>query len=509
MIKSPLFIIAFVIQVLLLLKIIEILDTSLFEFTEVYYYAIICTNLFLLVSTASFMSKGYDVLSFLERNRCKKIMVALLSSALLTLALSILPVGVMVVFNNAVTDIHFIKSAIVHFLIIWLSTNLLAATIGAVVGAFIQNGFATVLAIVVYLFFLLESTRLRTNEIFYRYLNIYDDYTFISANDLSGPIFNSLYVMDKLFIVLLIVLMLLIAYSFYTYRKRFLYISLLFITLGCMIFMVYQGGKEQSIAESQVFDAQDNVQDEAYTIMSYQMELSLTNSLKNIANLTIRFSEDVTELDLRLDDLFALNEVEIDGENVHFQRKDDLINVQSSFEKDQVIQVMINYEGKVSVENNLGVGMYYVHDRTINLPGHIFAWYPQSLSNENSQAIQFDVEIQTPALLFSNINLVEDNSYSLSGETMSLSLFAGNYKTLENNGIEYIIPTSYDIELFKASLSDTVERLLDNYPDVFSDNEKEALMKKSYRKVIVGVWPSGMDYNNLEVMDEVILFRYN
>ncbi|MGM9979586.1 MAG: hypothetical protein ACI33J_12360 [Clostridium sp.] len=502
-IKSPLLIIALVINIFLTTKIIGVLDTSLFKFTQVYYYAIICTNLFMLISTASIMSKNYEVLSFLERDKWRKVIVTLLSSIYITLALSILPIGTMLIFNNSVTDMYFIKNAILHFLVIWMLSNILAAVIGSTAGLIIQNGFASVIAIVAYSLFLWESQKI-TKGIFHRYINIFDDHTFVEYNNLSGPIFNNAYIMDKIFLILLIIFILLVAYSFYSYSKKLIYISLACITLSALIFMVYQGEKRQIIAKPQIF----NNNDTSYNIKSYKMDLYLNKTLKNITNLTLQFNEDTTEIDLVLDDIFTLNELKIDKKSIDFQRKDDTLKIRSSFKKNQIIQLVIAYEGKINVENELGVNMYYVHDKTVNLPGDTFAWYPKPISSEQNKSIKFEVEIQSPALIFSNIDSKKEISKFLSGRATSLNLFAGNYKSIKQNNIQYIIPTSYDIDMFKESLNNTINILLGDHSNSFSESEKEMLKKKSYQKVLVGAWPYNTYYGDLELVGDTLLVKY-
>ncbi|MGM7634428.1 hypothetical protein [Bacillus sp. Hm123] len=498
--KSPLFIVALLFNLYLTKENIDVLETKLFSFVGYYYFAYICANLYMIISSASIMSKDYEVLSFLERDRCKKMIVTLYSSAMIAIIMFILPLGTVLIFNKTITDHQFVVNVLLHFFIIWTSSNILATTIGAAAGMILKNTLAPIVAIGVYGLFLYQS-QIPTHRFLRKYINFFDDHTFVESNHLSGPIFNNSYIMDKLFIILLIVLIIMLLYSFYSNGKKIVYISLACMTLSLSMFLLYQGKQQQVVAEPIV--QQDH--SVAYTIQSYHMDLHLQRDLQNKADVSIHFTKNVDNIELLLEDIFTIKELKINKKQIEFHHQDGVVNIPASFQKNQTIQLSIEYEGTVDVENEFGVNTFYVHNQVVNLPGEYFAWYPKLKGHHEGAAIPFDVKIDTPAAIFSNIPANKHDHSVLSGKAENLNVFAGNYQVINNNNIQYIIPTTYDVDFF-LSVIDEMSHHLPDYNDQLSEQEMEFIRKKSYNKVIVGVWPYGN--GDLKLVDNTLLVRY-
>jgi len=212
MIKNPIFFIylSFVLFFVYFIK--DSLHITIFRFVTLFFHGYICSNLFLLISAAWVISKQYETFVFLERDVLKKQWKLLFSAFIISSVVALLPMAAMIAFKNPLTDGSFLWKGLVHFFILWTLSNMLAATIGTTIGIFVRHRASILLSLLLYGFFLWKSMNMSFTYQ-QKLLNIFDDYMQVETNTMSGTIFNLNYFLDKLFLILLMLFLLLITWS--------------------------------------------------------------------------------------------------------------------------------------------------------------------------------------------------------------------------------------------------------------------------------------------------------
>lgn len=438
------------------------------------------------------MSKDFDILSYFEKDIVRKQRVILLSTFLISLIMAVFPILLILTTKNSMIGLPITLKGIGHFIIILLLSNLIATLIGSTVGIIVKNDFSILISGAIYGLLLLESTQI-SNTLIHKYLNIFDDYLTVSSNTLSEVIFNGTYYLDKLFLLLLILLIHSLVRCVYGQKKRTsIYILPLFIFFALVCTYIL------GARNLQTFVPYEELKTDAYSIQSYKMELELQNKLYNRVMLKVSILEDIDKINLILDRNFIIDNLQIDQKTVSYTHENNSLLIQSAHQKGEEINLYIEYGGKVYVENGLGVISFYTTPSAINLPGHVFYWYPKISNNEESE---FDVTIDTPATIYSNLTKVENKWH---GTSINLHLFAGQYQKISQENIDYIFPISYQFENFRQQVEGDVKYLLKT--EDLSEAVRMTLEEKKYKQVIVGVWPLDMEF--VELNGETLLINF-
>lgn len=482
-------------------KVYGAISISVSYFTTVYIYGIICFNLFLLTASTYTMLNSSTVLRFLERDRLKKQYALIVSCTIITLFIALFPIVLMLIFKNDLTPPLFLLKGMAHFLIIWLLSNLLAAVIGSSISLLVRNKFAYLLSLLVYGWFVWMSMHSPAKPI-NRYLNIFDDSTYILSNNISGPLFNRNYFLDKLFLILVLFLLIFLVRSVVSSKRRAINCFILgglIISVG--VLPIWSQANHQSVR----IPAYQTVKS-PYKIQKYTMNLELTNKLKNKATMVINFPKDSKDIVLALDDIFVVKNLKLDHQPVSFTHKNNVVTIPSSHKQGESVTLTMEYEGFVDVVNDIGVNTYYVTKSAINLPGYFFDWYP----NIKGQGLSdFDVSIDAAAKkVYSNISAVSSNNEKhLTGSSNSLNLFAGQYQQVQADQIQYIIPISDNIDGFKSSFQSSIDTIPEHAG--LSKEDLFILKNKNYTRVIVGIWPFEINSHSVQVIGDTVLVNYN
>ncbi|MFS0645386.1 hypothetical protein [Siminovitchia sp. 179-K 8D1 HS] len=426
----------------------------------------------------------------------KKQRMVLFSAFLFSFITAIFPIATILLFKNSMFELSFVTKGIVHLLFIWILSNLIAAVIGTTIGMVIKNDFSVFVSGAIYSIFLWESIKI-SNAPLHKFLNIFDDYTNVGSNEISGVIFNSTYYLDKIFLVLFIVCILFLFQTIFGHTRRKLSLLFSIVTLLLLVFTALTGEKTVQTFHGPYHPIKANF----FDVQSYHMELDLQNKLYNKALLKLVFSEDENEIQLLLDHNFIIKKIEVENKSVAYSHKNNMLTVQSSHRNGEEIDLLVEYEGKVFVENDLGVVTFYVSKNAINLPGHVFYWYP-GLSD--TRLADFDVQIKTPVTVYSNLPKAEHEQNVWRGKSTSLNVFAGQYQTISDNGIDYVFPISYHFEEFKSNIEGSIKQLMKDKN--LSESEYITLKDRKYKQVIVGVWPLYM--GDAQIIGDTLLINY-
>lgn len=497
--KSALFLFTLLFISFLTYKVYGAINISVSYFTAVYVYSIICFNLFLVTTSTYIMLNRSNILRFLERDILKKQYSLIVSCTVITLFTASFPILLMFFFKNDLTQPIFLLKGITHFLIIWLLSNILAVVIGSSISLLVRNKFSYLFSLLVYGWFVWMSMNLPIKPI-NRYLNIFDDNTYTLSNNISGPLFNMNYFLDKLFLILVIFLFIFLVRSFVASKMRvinFLILGVLIISV-CLL-PIWSNSKYLSDS----IQTNQNVKN-TYEIQKYNMNLELTNKLKNKVTMLINFPKDSKDITLALDNIFVIKNLKINNNSVSFTNKNDVVTIHSSHKQGDTITLTMEYEGTVDVVNNIGVNTYYVTKSAINLPGYFFDWYPNI---KGQSSIDFNISVDATTKIYSNIPSVSSNEKHLVGSSNSLNIFAGQYQQVQVDKIQYIIPISYNFDGFKSNFESLVNNISENTN--LSKDDLLIIKNKNYTRVIVGVWPFDISSNPVQVIGDTILVNYN
>ncbi|MGE7622977.1 hypothetical protein ACQKMD_07965 [Viridibacillus sp. NPDC096237] len=377
---------------------------------------------------------------------------------------------------------------------------MLAATIGSTMGLLLKNGFSIFVSIAIYSLFLWESAKV-TNTPLHKFFNIFDDYTYIFSNNISGVLFNTPYFLDKLFVVFLILLILFISFSILTYTKRVHFVVYASFSLLAMIVITVLSYENIQSVEAPI----KTIKTDTYNIESYKMDLILNKKIENKADIHIRFLRETKNIVFLIDNIFKIKNVTVNEQPVEYSHQENQLIINSLHRQNEEVEVMITYEGNVHVQNDLGVETYYVSYNAINLPAEVFYWYP---TTSDKQLMKFDVHVKATTNLYSNLSASNGKPSVFKGSATSINFFAGEYKAISKDGIKYVIPISYNFEAFQSSLTSWLKEAVENKSNDLTKTEIATIKNKDYQKVIVGVWPFNIGYDGVQVVEDTILMNY-
>jgi hypothetical protein len=475
------------------------LQTSVQRFTIVNLFSIIASNIFSLAASAKIVASDYEVLSFLENSKFERYMRVIRTIFIISIFTSLLSIITIIIFvNKNISEVYILKGIIDYF-VLWNISNILAATIGATFSITLPKKVGILVALSIYILFIIEVYNFSMSTIG-KLLNIFNDSTSILENILAQDIFNISYFLDKIFIIFLIILMMLIVHFIIINRKRCQYLSKICITIVCIILTIFMA--EKNVSYTSMYTVK--LDELKYEIESYEMNIEINNMLKNSVNIKLKVNSNINEIKLLLEDTFKINKVEINNEEVGFIHKDGVIDILYDAVANENLQIEIDYRGSVHVENNIGVDTYYANITAINLPGNYYFWYP---TLNNKLETDYIVNISSFSTIFSNLDIYNSidskfkKKYTLKGRVSEVNLFAGEYKSVIKDGIEYVIPSTDNIDIFITELNARINHILLK-PELYNTSEYqlEELKNYKYKKVIVGIWENNTmpySFNNV------------
>lgn len=488
-IKSPIFILTLLFISFMYIFNKNILKISINYFSVYSCYAIMASNLFSVISATKVMNKDYEVMKYLEKDIFKKYIATIFSSLIISVIITIISLCFMIFFANNNLNTFFAIKGIIHFILIFNLSNLLAATIGATVGLYIRKWFSYFISLGLFGFFIKQVFNL-PNTIINRFINVYSDDTIIEKSLISEQIFNFLYWIDKFFVVILILSIILVTY-FILKEKKVIGILIAIIGMVFMGVLVFIGNKNISIKNVPY----NKLENKAFKIENYNMELNIKDKVENTVYIVVNANKNSESLIFNLDNVFKVENIIINEKTIDFKQENDNLIINYKINNGDKLDIKINYSGKVNVLNNLGGDVFYVSHNVINLPSEAFYWYPKL---DSKDSINFNININCPFNLYSNVSLSkEGQTYVFKEKAEAINLFAGNYKTFTSNDVEYIMPNNYSDDLFKDSLEIMIQNVLKEDNQHLTNSDIEIIKSKKYRKVIVAKWPNDIQYSNI------------
>ncbi len=505
-VRTPIFIISLLFNIYIFIVQLKSLNLSILEYTGIISYAIIASNLFFLVTTSSIISKKSEFMDFLEKNKFKRYLTIIMSGSIISVITSILPIIIILAFKNNNIGFYFVITGILNFFIIWNLSNIISISIGASIGILLNRWISIFLSLAIYGFFPFNlNNPLFKSQVLNKLFNIYSDSTSIQTNILCDEIFNFSYILDKLFVLWLILLIIIIVKILLDKSRKILsgiaFISIILLIVFTIIF------SNNNVTYIHKYDI-SNLNTEKYHIDSYKMDINIANNLKNNTSFNVNIDENINSITFLLDDLFKIKEIKIDNEPVKFTHEKGKVVLDYQSNEKKSINVSVSYEGDIHVEDKLGVDTFYCNSHVLNITDSLH-WYPGLYDNS---PIAYNININTSSNIYSNLDVERqdynllNNNYKLTGKTSGVDLFAGQYKSVNDNGIEYVIPSTYNLEDFKDKLDKNILSYLTKHEKEFSKGDFELLREKKYKKVIVGMHVNANSY--IKISNDTLLINY-
>lgn len=498
--KNLIFYIAFLFIILLGIRTINVLESSVFQYTKYFYFGYIFFNFFLILTSASMIHNKSNILTFLEKNKEKKIITVSIANLIITLFASIPIIIMILIFKNPIFDFNTVLLGVFHFFIVWITCNLFSISLGLTAATIVKNNFSIILALIIYCLFIYISYSLLPNSILIRYLTIFDDYTYIASNDLAGIIFNAEYFKDKVFVILLSFIIIFIGLINVSSAKKLLYLILSLVPAAIFILLLLDGMHEQQDGYAPISLESS---ERSYTIENYTMDIDIKNNLLNHTEINLIPTKNSKNISFLLDNHFNINQILIDGKQIKYSFNNNSLDIYYKFMKDKKVTIQVETESNFfSIKNNLGYDLFYVNKKAINFSGDEFHWYPTNLDTE---PINFNVKINSPYTIYSNLpKPTNDTGVIFKGSAKNVSLFAGYYQNYSDNSTEYIYPLTYKVEGLRMEIDRLIKDSITKQSENFSEEELNVLKNNSYTKVVIGNWEG----NSLKIDNRTLLIKY-
>lgn len=400
-----------------------------------------------------------EYLNTLNINYIKFVCVKLLAIYIIALVLLIIPIGI-IIFNSVVfkgLSLKLFINLLLEIIFIWGIAFMVAGTLGFFSGNIIKSKFSYILGVVFWYisspyFFNTYSNNygLAYKSISLLNLCIYDINNLYDQT--KSFVFDNFYIVDKIFSVILIVILVSLCifknnrtkFNFRIMKSKVFYVLFIAvminsIILGYSIFIDIADAKGTTTSNSNIINNQLKVN-------SYDMDINLKGSLDNtcIVNLKNDGNNDINEIELALYEKLKIENIIIEDKisNYSFQNGVIRIKLDNYLKPGELINIQIEYGGKISIVDNIGNEIIYTHNNATYLDDTI-KWFPQIATNK-IDLIDYNIKIESNNRCESTLyNVVEtkqlnEYKYTMKGMNNQFAIIQGYIDKINSYGVEYI-----------------------------------------------------------------------
>ena len=332
-------------------------------------------------------------------------------------------------------------------------------------------------------------------------LNVHEDFDYSLYNNFIGFNHDIRYILDKLIILfILLIILLIISIKFYKNTKylKFIKSFILVFTLLTISSFIILYNSFTLVDNTEIFSYNNKIHQDI-SIEEYKMNLNFGYKLKNEATIKIKNNSEnkIKEISFLLDNIFNINSIKLNDKNLKFTHENNKLNItlDNHLEKNSIANLQINYSGRVNYIDSIGNQYLIANANSILLPTDSLAWYP---SIKQDKDIKFDLNLNSRLKVKSNLNL-DTKQNSLSGNSNSVFLIAGNLQTVNIDGYEISFPLDTNINELYTSLD-----FLKNDIKSLNLTESEKVQINNRKKILF----SPMQYatnSKIQVVDGTIV----
>ena len=179
-----------------------------------------------------------------------------------------------------------------------------------------------------------------------------------------------------------------------------------------------------------------------YYISEYNMNIKMDKNIQNECEMIVNIDEsNIKELEFALFKEIEIYNVNIDGNNVDYERKGNYVKIKllDKVEKNTVIKVKISYEGKVNTMWYQSREMFFIRKNSMFL-ADAFEWYPK-LNDGRLKKYNVLIDYNSSNKIYSNLSEKSKNLFY--GEDKEIFLISGNLKEVEYKGYRIVANEEY------------------------------------------------------------------
>lgn len=454
-------------------------------------YGILAYSITTLIISTYIAGKDIEIISFYNRNIFKRA----INQFCALLIVTVIPTLINLFISLAVVNKEsYSLLDTIGFITSWLVINGFLSAIGIFSGTLFKNFFRYPFSLIMYMPFMIVTYSFRYDNTIKLLLNIYGDNMANQLNKLADTFINSNYILDKVFIVNIIMLFFIFIYFIEKRKKTIFYCIVSIIFLAAQIF-VYVGAKNTISVLPYRYEDNEKIEN-MYVVKNIHMNLSLEkeNYVKNYCTVKLDLKEDINEIALDFTSLMKIDEVNINGDKAIYDHNDDKLIVQLKKEYGREINIDISYNGYIYARMDNSSPIAYNTDKFINLNWDNLSWYPSIMQDK---LINFEINLDGNIDgVYSNLNETSDSIYT--GKSKGALLTKGNYKEFEYNDIKIVTAISAEKDEIIARISEIM-----NNPDYFTEKEYEVIKGGEIKKVMFVPYA-----NNTIIIDDDVLILY-
>ncbi|MBX4259439.1 ABC transporter permease [Clostridium estertheticum] len=177
-----------------------------------------------------------------------------------------------------------------------------------------------------------------------------------------------------------------------------------------------------------------------YYIDKYNMNLDITNKLKNDCEMEIKINKSgVNSLELGLYEKLDIAKIEVRGKEMKFKRTNHsfIVTLPRKYTNNEIINMKVSYEGEINTSWVQGQKSFYVRNNSFFL-ADVFEWYPK-LNDDTDKEYNINIKYAGKNKIYSNLNeKSKSNQYEFQGKDRDVVLISGNISDRTYKGYLFI-----------------------------------------------------------------------
>lgn len=458
-------------------------------------YTCMTISILTMLNVIFYMRKSYDTVKILCRNNFDYFLGVSVAVTRNNFIFCCIPIIYAIAYSSLIRTLSIvtIKSTIFILIFEWFLPLTILSIVISFISVIINNLILKITLSSVFLY--LTSTKMLDRVIdikepffkaLFKSLNIFEDQSYAYYSDFVGKVNNSAYVIDKIIPTLFAITLIIVAYLILNdIRKKqikslivIVVYSILFIGLNYIsIDMSTYRDEERSYGE---YLKKYNISDIKIKSHDMKIDFKSKSNIKDRIVLLNTSNEELTNINMILDEIFDIKYIKVNSENIKFNIKKDLIevNLKESLEPNDEVTLDIEYEGYINVLTSWNQNKYIATKDDIMLPPGSLAWYPKV---NQSSCMAYKINLSSKSNVYSNLPLLNKTSnffkkdYIFEGKSNDIAIYAGEFKEEVKDDIKIIYPSDSNVNM---DIEEKIKFLIETRNEILGDSKASVDAKK-------------------------------
>ena len=467
-------------------------NTEFIEFISAQEFSLLAIIVTMIITVLFVLRNDENEIEYLMSNKFHYALSVILASVKLGFLILIIPFFITLA-SGFKSNRQLLMNGMIEFVLVYAFSVIAISVFTAVVCVLVKSNIKRLTFMVGIFYITSPFTNVLAGgnkflKVLFHGFNIQEDKEFISTGNYLGFNHDIRYILDKIIMIIILAFIIYMTYVILEKKSKKIMsivgIVTSFIVLGLVgisasTFDIYASSVD--IDEESVYSNYEG----DIEILSYDMNLDIGYKVNNKVNMSFKnLGEDTKNTDFVLDNLFEVKNVKYEGKEINFTHKENILSLNMPMKNGEKKDVEITYEGRVTIEDDLGYPVMVVNSSRIDFASNIVAWYPRG---NNSNKIDFNVDLNGRDGVVSNF---ENNQGILKGRAKELIIIDANIESVEHEG--YKILTEVDNYFLEYDLKKI---------DEFIKNEKVTYlqMKEIKERKEILILPSNRLVHSSEV----------